>query len=104
MLLGSLDTTILNVALPAIRQDVNPSATRLQWRLDACTIALATLLTSAGSAADRLGRKRVFRPGLMPVHRRHLPLSHGPLHPARLLTSVGQEAGGVEAQAGACRL
>ncbi|GGS36713.1 MFS transporter [Streptomyces nojiriensis] len=65
VLLVSLDTTILNVALPAIRQDLNSSATGLQWTLDAYTIVLAALLTPAGSAADRLGRKRVFRLGLM---------------------------------------
>lgn len=65
VLLVSLDTTILNVALPAIRQDLNSSVTGLQWTLDAYTIVLATLLTSAGSTADRLGRKRVFRLGLM---------------------------------------
>ncbi|MFI8280725.1 MFS transporter [Streptomyces sp. NPDC085929] len=65
VLLAGLDTTILNVALPGIRQDLNSSVTGLQWTLDAYTIVLAALLTSAGSAADRLGRKRVFQLGLM---------------------------------------
>ncbi|MFI5671084.1 MFS transporter [Streptomyces sp. NPDC051704] len=62
----SLNTTILNVALPAIRQDLNSSVTELQWTLGAYTNVLAALRTSAGSAADRLGCKRAFRLGLIP--------------------------------------
>ncbi|MFF7241742.1 DHA2 family efflux MFS transporter permease subunit [Streptomyces collinus] len=65
VLLVSLDTTILNVALPAIQDDLHSSVAGLQWTLDAYTVVLASLLTLAGSTADRVGRRRVFRLGLV---------------------------------------
>lgn len=65
VLLVSLDTTILNVALPAIQRDLDSSVSGLQWTLDAYTIVLASLLTLAGSTADRVGRRRIFRLGLL---------------------------------------
>jgi len=65
VLLVSLDTTILNVALPSIQQDLRCSVAGLQWTLDAYTIVLASLLILAGSTADRVGRRRVFLLGLV---------------------------------------
>ena len=40
-----LDNTIVNVALPAIRQDLHTSVSGLQWTIDAYTLVLASLLT-----------------------------------------------------------
>lgn len=65
LLIVSLDTTILNVALPSIRSDLNTSVSGLQWTIDAYTLVLASLLMLAGSTADRIGRRRVFRAGLV---------------------------------------
>ncbi|GAA3846313.1 hypothetical protein GCM10022403_092590 [Streptomyces coacervatus] len=65
VLLVSLDTTVLNVALPAVQRDLGSSVSGLQWTLDAYTIVLASLLTAAGSTADRIGRRRVFQLGLV---------------------------------------
>ncbi|WP_328681499.1 MFS transporter [Streptomyces sp. NBC_00322] len=65
VLLVSLDTTILNVALPSMQQDLHSSVSGLQWTLDAYTIVLAALLTLAGSTADRVGRRRIFQLGLV---------------------------------------
>ena len=59
-----LDITAVNVALPAIRDDLDASIAQLQWTIDAYTIVLASLLIAGGSTADRLGRKRVFVAGL----------------------------------------
>jgi EmrB/QacA subfamily drug resistance transporter len=59
-----LDNTIVNVALPSIRHDLDASVSQLQWTIDAYTLVLATLLMLAGSTADRLGRVRVFQVGL----------------------------------------
>jgi EmrB/QacA subfamily drug resistance transporter len=64
LLIVSLDTTALNVALPAIRSDLDASVSGLQWVVDAYTLVLAALLMLSGSTADRLGRRRVFRWGL----------------------------------------
>src|SRR4051794_33794884 len=61
----SMDVTIVNLALPAIRDDLSASVTSLQWTIDAYTLTLASLLMLAGSTADRVGRRRVFRIGLV---------------------------------------
>src|SRR5215216_4287293 len=59
-----LDITVVNVALPSIREDLGASFTDLQWVFDAYTLTLAALVLTAGSLADRLGRRRVFAWGL----------------------------------------
>ncbi|WP_371494272.1 MFS transporter [Kitasatospora sp. NBC_00374] len=59
-----LDITVVNVALPAIRADLGASFTDLQWVFDAYALTLAALVLTAGSLADRLGRRRVFAAGL----------------------------------------
>lgn len=65
LLIVSLDNTVLNVALPAMQQDLHASTAGLQWTIDAYTLVLASLLMLAGSTADRIGRKRVFMAGLV---------------------------------------
>jgi EmrB/QacA subfamily drug resistance transporter len=64
LLIVGLDTTIVNVALPAIHRTFNSSLDGLQWTIDAYTLVLASLLMLSGSTADRLGRRRVFQVGL----------------------------------------
>jgi EmrB/QacA subfamily drug resistance transporter len=59
-----LDITVVNTALPAIQQDLGGSFTDLQWVIDAYALSLAALVLTAGSLADRLGRRRVFAAGL----------------------------------------
>src|SRR5512132_1204717 len=59
-----LDITVVNVALPSIREDLGASFTDLQWVVDAYALTLAALVLTAGSLADRLGRRRVFAAGL----------------------------------------
>src|ERR671921_2433487 len=59
-----LDITVVNVALPSIRQDLGASFTDLQWVVDAYALTLAALVLTAGSLADRLGRPRVLVAGL----------------------------------------
>jgi EmrB/QacA subfamily drug resistance transporter len=59
-----LDITIVNVALPSIRADLNSSFTDLQWVVDAYSLSLAAFVLTAGSLADRLGRRRIFAIGL----------------------------------------
>jgi EmrB/QacA subfamily drug resistance transporter len=60
-----LDITVVNVALPAIRDDLGSSFSDLQWVVDAYALTLAALLLTAGSLADLLGRRRVFAAGLV---------------------------------------
>src|SRR3954467_10399477 len=60
-----LDITVVNTALPSIQKDLGASFTDLQWVIDAYALSLAALVLSAGSLADRLGRRRVFAAGLV---------------------------------------
>ncbi|MEV6412132.1 MFS transporter [Kribbella sp. NPDC051718] len=60
-----LDTTVVNLALPSIRSELNASVSKLQWTIDAYTLVIASLLMLSGSTADRLGRRRVFQAGLV---------------------------------------
>ncbi len=59
-----MDISIVNVALPSIRDDLNASVSGLQWTVDAYTLVLSAFLVLAGSTADRVGRRRVFQIGL----------------------------------------
>jgi EmrB/QacA subfamily drug resistance transporter len=59
-----LDITVVNTALPDIQKDLGGSFTDLQWVIDAYALSLAALVLTAGSLADRLGRRRVFAIGL----------------------------------------
>jgi EmrB/QacA subfamily drug resistance transporter len=59
-----MDISIVNVALPSIRRDLDASVSGLQWTVDAYTLVLASFLVLAGSTADRVGRRRVFQVGL----------------------------------------
>jgi len=65
LLVVSMDATIVNVALPAIRKELDASLSGLQWVIDAYTIVLASFLILGGSTADRFGRKRVFQAGML---------------------------------------
>jgi len=65
LLIVRLDSTIVNVALPAIHRSLHASLAGLQWTVDAYTLVLASLLMLSGSTADRIGRKRVFMVGLV---------------------------------------
>ncbi len=59
-----LDITVVNVALPAIGQELHAGITGLQWTVGAYTVVMASLLMFSGSMADRLGRRRTFVIGL----------------------------------------
>ncbi len=64
LLISSMDATIVNVAIPTIRSDMDAPLSRLQWIVDIYTLTLASLLMLSGATADRFGRKRMFRIGL----------------------------------------
>ena len=59
-----LDVTIVNVALPSIQDDLHATFAQLQWVVDAYALSLAALLLTAGSLADRFGRRLLFAVGL----------------------------------------
>ena len=51
LFLVSLDNTILNVALPTLQRDLRPSASQLEWIVDAYMLVFASFLLVAGSSA-----------------------------------------------------
>jgi EmrB/QacA subfamily drug resistance transporter len=59
-----LDIAVVNTALSRIAEDLDTGLSGLQWVVDAYTLALASTVLTAGSLADRLGRRRVFMFGL----------------------------------------
>jgi len=63
-LIINLDTTIVNVALPALVRQIGATTTGLQWVVDAYNLVFAALLLAAGSLSDRLGRKGMLLAGL----------------------------------------
>ncbi|MDX6199741.1 MAG: hypothetical protein QOJ79_2892 [Actinomycetota bacterium] len=65
MLMIILDATIVNVALPAIQDDLGFSQPNLAWVVNAYLIAFGGLLLLAGRLGDLLGRKRLFLVGLV---------------------------------------
>jgi DHA2 family methylenomycin A resistance protein-like MFS transporter len=59
-----LNTTVVSVALPAIRDDLGTSVSGLQWVVNGYTLVLAALLLSAGALVDRVGARRMMRAGV----------------------------------------
>src|SRR5262249_61373142 len=62
-LIINLDTTIVNVALPALVRETGATTTDLQWVVDAYNLVFGALVLAAGSLADRLGRKGMLLAG-----------------------------------------
>ncbi len=63
--MAMLDNTVVNVALPTIRNDLGAGFSQLQWIVDAYALAFASLLLTGGILGDRYGRKRIFMAGLV---------------------------------------
>src|SRR5262252_3520565 len=62
--LVNLDTTMVNVALPAMVRELHATTTQLQWVVDAYNLVFAALLLTFGSLSDRFGRKGMLLAGL----------------------------------------
>ncbi|MFC9155987.1 MFS transporter [Streptomyces bauhiniae] len=60
LLLVALDATVLHVAVPAVTEDLRPSAVELLWIVDIYPLVCASLLILFGTLGDRVGRRRVL--------------------------------------------
>ena len=60
-----LDTTIVNVALPAIQRDLHFTQGNLTWVVNAFLVTFGSFLLLAGRLGDLFGRKRVFLAGVV---------------------------------------
>jgi EmrB/QacA subfamily drug resistance transporter len=89
----TIDTTILNVALPSLVRSLHASASGLQWIVDAYTVVFAGLLLTAASLGDRFGRQGALSAGLLVFavgsSASALAPSAGALIALRALTGVG---------------
>ena len=64
-LVAFLDGAIVNVALPAIQDDLGGGLSAQQWVVDAYLLTLGSFILIAGSLSDRLGRKKILNLGLI---------------------------------------
>jgi EmrB/QacA subfamily drug resistance transporter len=91
-----LDIAVVNTALPFLARDLHSGLSGVQWVVDAYTIALAALVLSAGSLADRLGRRRIFAAGMVVFTASSLACALAPdiafLDAARAVQGVGGAA------------
>jgi MFS family permease len=60
-----LETTVVNVALPALERDLASSLAELQWTVNAFTLVLSALILLGGGLGDRFGRRRVYLVGVV---------------------------------------
>ncbi len=63
--LAGIDATVVNVALPAIGEDLDAEFAQLQWVVTAYTLTLASFILLGGALGDRFGRRRVFVIGVV---------------------------------------
>src|ERR671937_3300719 len=59
-----IDSTVVNVALPALQSSLNATAVDLQWVIEAYSLLLSALLLVGGSLGDHYGRRRIFLIGV----------------------------------------
>ncbi|MFH9086979.1 MFS transporter [Streptomyces sp. NPDC017673] len=59
-----LDNTVLNVAIPSLTRELHAETSDIQWMINAYSLVQSGLLLTAGSAADRYGRKKMLIAGL----------------------------------------
>ncbi len=88
-----LDTTIVNVALPAVQHDLHFTQGNLTWVINAFLVTFGSFLLLAGRLGDLLGRKRVFLAGVLVFTAASalcgLASSQGILIAARFLQGIG---------------
>ncbi|MDQ6835721.1 MAG: MFS transporter [Actinomycetota bacterium] len=63
--IAAVDSTAVNVALPAISRDLGGGFAAQQWVSNAYLLTLSALILLAGSLTDRLGERRVFTAGVL---------------------------------------
>lgn len=63
--MAMLDSTVINVALPRIGEDLDTDLAALQWTVNAYMLTLAGLILLGGALGDRYGRRRVFVIGVV---------------------------------------
>ena len=89
-----LDSTVVNVALPHIGEDLDTSVAGLQWVLNGYLVTLSALILLGGSLGDLFGRKRVFQTGVVLFALASVACALAPNDAALVLGRVAQGVGG----------
>jgi MFS family permease len=88
-----IDSTVTNVALPALQQELNATAVDAQWIVESYALLLASLILVGGSLGDHYGRKRVYALGIgifaLASIGCGISLSPGQLIAARVVQGIG---------------
>ncbi|MET0910450.1 MAG: MFS transporter [Ilumatobacteraceae bacterium] len=88
-----LDSTVVNLALPRMAEDLDASFTGLQWIVNGYTLTLAALILLGGALGDRYGRKRVFMFGAVWFTAASVACAIAPGVPMLVAARVAQGAG-----------
>lgn len=59
-----IDSTVVNVALPAVQKNLGGTATDIQWIVEGYGLFLSALILIGGSKGDLFGRRRMFLLGM----------------------------------------
>ena len=89
-----LDTNIVNLALPHIRESLHGSLAGLLWVANGYTLTVAALILNGGALADRLGNDRAYRWGAVGFAAASLACALAPTLPALVVLRVVQGAFG----------
>jgi EmrB/QacA subfamily drug resistance transporter len=63
--LGFIDSTVVPIAIPAIRADIGASLTQTQWISSAYLLMVASLVMAGGALGDRYGLRNIFGAGIV---------------------------------------
>ena len=93
LFVGLIDANAVNLALPAIRDELGGGISGAQWTIDAYNITFAAVLLTAGSLGDKFGRRALLRVGLVTFVTASLACALAPSLPmllaARAIQGVG---------------
>ncbi|MBP3976363.1 DHA2 family efflux MFS transporter permease subunit [Microbacterium sp. BLY] len=89
-----VDSTIVNVAIPAIVDDLGITSTEVQWVQESYTLVFAALLLVFGSLADRFGRRRVMLIGVVVFAAASVVAATAPSGSILILARLVQGVGG----------
>jgi EmrB/QacA subfamily drug resistance transporter len=89
-----LDSTVVNVALPHIGDDLDTGVGGLQWVLNGYLLTVSSLILLGGSLGDRFGRKRIFQIGIVVFAVASLLCAVAPDAPTLVGGRIAQGVGG----------
>ena len=94
MFMALLDVTIVNIAIPAIIDDLDATVSSVSWVINAYSLTLAVLFLSMGRFSDKYGQKKVFIFGLTVFALSSLACGLAPSIGWLIVFRVGQGIGG----------